>query len=1102
MNTSGQTNRSRVSLTRMVTLFATLALLILTLSVNAPANPAAAGGTVTFDSFDSLNAPPWGWIGVEPVWSIEEIEEDNFFLRIPAATGSPGRHILGRPIADGDFTITTRLQFEPTDNYQFAGLIIYQDDENFLQFGRAYCSEEWCVGNGLYFDYSPQWDAGNFATPVDSPNEAYLRLERRGEMVRALFSHDGQSSWREIGIHSIPPEFQVNGVGITAGQDFFTPDHDIHAYFDFFELSEGGGFLPDGYHDYDQGDVPAWACNAGGWVVDPDDPETDVNVEIVVDHTTVANLTAGEFRQDLLDAKVCVDGNCSFHRPLWGVISTYEPHTVAVWAQDTETGDWVLLRNSNKPLTCRTYDIYVFYPETGITRNITNLPGSIELLPKWSPDGKKLSFTIIESDSLEIGIYTVDLKTGMVEPLIGAEGGYDAVWSPNGKYIAFDRAPFGDASIYMVPSAGGERKLIRSDARMATWAPNSQRIAFAQPSDYSIHTIDLKTGSETMVAMDGELPAWSPDGEWIAFRRGDSIWKVQVNNQGLPLADPVQVTHMIPDTSRPAWSNNSKTIAFQSGQTQDYDLWTIPAAGGTPSWLTGAPNFGDYDPAYSANGKMIAYISFSPDGQAARQWVSPFLADLEPGFWSEGSHTYRYEWEYTIPDPGQIISDFDREVLVSGGAPLYDGIVLLRGEQLRGIRTPDEMRCEGVPAVNPDQRTRLLNGWLTDAPMLYEEAVAHINSISARALLDENSDRSSVVELSHLEIFPWSSLDWGQFVCTFTEAPLKMDLRVNYGHDWVETVYEAGHQVDITVTESDGVTVKATASVFTEPMDWWGGQPGFKTTPEDWSPSPPDLQPLDWVFARVDNGAGAQVQLGEISGVVDFSTDSISGTIYDPNLTDSTVWVECLDWGSGQSPPFDNVNFGDLIADGINAYTCDMSSVGWDVQPWQEIGVGYFTPEGHWVANAFRDERWMAMWTFDPEAGFLSEGMHNYWFLWEYTVPDTDSAWTSPISIEVSSEALLYEGKALLWTHSSKAWTGAGCEDVSALQPDQPMRFVLGWVNDFSMTFDEAWAHFNSFTVSANWDDTPGVVMSMGELLPFTGTEDRLQYLCGYTEHP
>ena len=78
-------------------------------------------------------------------------------------------------------------------------------------------------------------------------------------MVRALYSHEG-ITWTEIGIHWLPDNFQVNGVGIQAAQDFFTPDWDIPADFDYFEMTEGWGFLPEGFHDYDSGDVPNWNC--------------------------------------------------------------------------------------------------------------------------------------------------------------------------------------------------------------------------------------------------------------------------------------------------------------------------------------------------------------------------------------------------------------------------------------------------------------------------------------------------------------------------------------------------------------------------------------------------------------------------------------------------------------------------------------------------------------------------------------------------------------------------------------------------------------------------------------------------------------------------
>ncbi len=124
---------------------------------------------------------------------------------------------------------------------------------------------------------------------------------------------------------------------------------------------------------------------------------------------------------------------------------------------------------------------------------------------------------------------------------------------------------------------------------------------------------------------------------------------------------------------------------------------------------------------------------------------------------------------------------------------------------------------------------------------------------------------------------------------------IMMGLRVNYGHDWVESFYPAGHEVTITVKESNGATDKAMGTVVTGPREDWGGESGFQTTELDWDTFPPDLQPGDWVLAVVDNGVTAQVQLGDIQGMVDVVTDSITGTIFSDGISGgSTVRVPGL----------------------------------------------------------------------------------------------------------------------------------------------------------------------------------------------------------------
>ncbi|NTV47766.1 MAG: DUF1349 domain-containing protein, partial [Chlorobiales bacterium] len=59
------------------------------------------------------------------------------FLRI--VTQSPIQNVLVQPAPGADFEIRTRVVFTPTVNFQFAGLVLWQDELNNLKLGRAFC---------------------------------------------------------------------------------------------------------------------------------------------------------------------------------------------------------------------------------------------------------------------------------------------------------------------------------------------------------------------------------------------------------------------------------------------------------------------------------------------------------------------------------------------------------------------------------------------------------------------------------------------------------------------------------------------------------------------------------------------------------------------------------------------------------------------------------------------------------------------------------------------------------------------------------------------------------------------------------------------------
>src|SRR5215213_11484173 len=87
------------------------------------------------DDFDGNLAAPWTWIRENTKnWSLDNIPGA---LQISVSQGYVSSHtntnLLLRPAPAGNFQIETQMTFSPEDNFQFAGLIIYESDSNFIQ---------------------------------------------------------------------------------------------------------------------------------------------------------------------------------------------------------------------------------------------------------------------------------------------------------------------------------------------------------------------------------------------------------------------------------------------------------------------------------------------------------------------------------------------------------------------------------------------------------------------------------------------------------------------------------------------------------------------------------------------------------------------------------------------------------------------------------------------------------------------------------------------------------------------------------------------------------------------------------------------------------
>ncbi|HFB62177.1 MAG TPA: peptidase S41, partial [Bacteroidetes bacterium] len=76
-------------------------------------------------------------------------------------------------------------------------------------------------------------------------------------------------------------------------------------------------------------------------------------------------------------------------------------------------------------------------------------------------------------------------------------------------------------------------------------------------------------------------PAISPDGKWIAFEYKGDIFKVPAaGGTAIPLT-------MTPDyETYPVWSHNGKYLAFASDRHGNFDVYVMPADGGSAKRLT------------------------------------------------------------------------------------------------------------------------------------------------------------------------------------------------------------------------------------------------------------------------------------------------------------------------------------------------------------------------------------------------------------------------------------------------------------------------------------------------------------------------------------
>jgi beta-xylosidase len=194
-----------------------------------------AASVIFRDDFNLGLAEGWDWRSSDP--GNLSLTEQRGSLRLAASSGyasdTGAASLLLRLAPAGDFQIETRLVFTPVDEPQFAGLILFQSRNAYIQAGRSYCrGGPVCVGDGLYLErfVNARLLNGGLSLPYKEGDTVYLRLERRGSLYTFLASPNNVI-WQPIGKRTsdIVPLY----VGMFAGQ---SSEAVLPAYFDYFQV--------------------------------------------------------------------------------------------------------------------------------------------------------------------------------------------------------------------------------------------------------------------------------------------------------------------------------------------------------------------------------------------------------------------------------------------------------------------------------------------------------------------------------------------------------------------------------------------------------------------------------------------------------------------------------------------------------------------------------------------------------------------------------------------------------------------------------------------------------------------------------------------------
>ncbi len=292
-----------------------------------------------------------------------------------------------------------------------------------------------------------------------------------------------------------------------------------------------------------------------------------------------------------------------------GSVLQYPTTGVAQYSFST-TGSLVYVPGGVQPVQRR----LVWVNRNGTEQSVA-APAHAYRAPRLSPEGSRVAVGIEEQET-QLWLYDLAREV-LTRVAFGGNVNLNAVWTPDGKRIAFASDKEGTTSIYWQPAdgSGGLERLTTSEyARVPmSWSANGQLLAFVEinpTTGYDIWVLQLtdrKAQPFLQTPSNESAPRFSRDGHWLAYV-SDESGRYEVYIQ--PYPGPGGKWQISTEGgTEPAWNPNGRELFYRGG-----DKMMAVEIATQPSFSAGKPKM-LFERPYVPTPGTFPFYDVSPDGQ-------------------------------------------------------------------------------------------------------------------------------------------------------------------------------------------------------------------------------------------------------------------------------------------------------------------------------------------------------------------------------------------------------------------------------------------------------------------------------------------------------